>query len=367
MVTAVMNVSPLARWPYTRITSLLDLERPIIQGPFGGGLSSVELVAAVSGAGGLGSFGMQHLEPEAIAETAAELHARVTGPFAVNLWVKTHDLAEAEMTRERFAAAVARLQPVYDELGVAAPAYPARFAPSFGEQAAAVLAARPRVFSFVAGVPDSGLLDEFRSAGIRLVGTATTPEEAVALDEAGVDAIVASGFEAGGHRLAFLAPAEDSLIGTLALVRTVVEEVRAPVIAAGGIADARGIVAALALGAEAVQIGSAFLATEESGATPEHRAALLSGAARHTTLTRVFTGRLSRGVENRLVRELRDPEPFPYQAYLMRPLMAAARAQGRTDLAAMWAGQSTAVLVHRHAVDLYAALVDGTQALLERA
>jgi nitronate monooxygenase len=351
--------SPLALWPHTRVSALLGIEHPIVQGPFGGGLSSVALVAAVSGAGGLGSFGVQHLEPDAITAVADSLRAAVSGPFALNLWVSTHDLEEAAMTRERFAAAVERLRPLYDELGVAPPEHPARFAPGFAEQAAAVLAARPAVFSFVYGVPEAGLMDEFRAAGVRLIGTATTSEEAVALDEAGVDAIVATGFEAGGHRVSFLRAAEDSLVGTLALVRSVVHEVRAPVIAAGGIADAQGIVAALALGASGVQIGSAFLATEESGATPEHRATLLGGGAR-TTLTRVFTGRLARGVANRLTDELREPEPFPYQAYLLKPLMAAARERGRTDLAAMWAGQATSVLRHRHAAELFRALVDGT-------
>jgi nitronate monooxygenase len=355
-------------WPRTRITELLDIERPIIQGPFGGGLSSVALTAAASGAGGLGSFGVHHLEPDGIAAVAAELRSSVAGPFALNLWVSTHDLDETAMTRERFAAAVERLRPFYEELGVSAPSYPSqRFAPPFVEQAAAVLAARPAVFSWVYGIPDAGLLAEFRAAGIRLIGTAITCDEAVALDEAGVDAIVASGFEAGGHRAAFLAGAEDALVGTLSLVRSVVNEVQAPVIAAGGIADARGIVAALALGAEGVQIGTAFLATEESGATPEHRATLLDGGARQTVLTRAFTGRLARGVPNRLADSLSEIEPFPYQGYLLKPLMAAAREQGRTDLAAMWSGQSTSVLRHRGALDLYAALVEETSDLLGRA
>ena len=182
------------------------------------------------------------------------------------------------MTRERFDAAVRRLEPLYDEVGVAAPAYPERFSARFEDQAEAVLEARPAAFSFVFGVPDERVLAAFRDAGIVTLGTATTPDEAVALDEAGIDIIVASGAEAGGHRGAFLAPAEDSLVGTLPLVRIAVEEVQAPVIAAGGIADARGIVAALALGAEGVQIGTAFLATDESGATAEHKAELLGAA-----------------------------------------------------------------------------------------
>jgi nitronate monooxygenase len=349
------------------LTELLGIDHPIVQGPFGGGLSSAALLHAVSQAGGLGSYGVHHLAPNAIRALAAELHAATVQPFALNLWVSTHDLPEAEMTRERYAAAAARLQALYDEVGVDAPPYPERFSPTFEEQATAVLAARPAAFSFVFGIPDDRLLAAFHERGITTIGTATTPDEAVALDEAGVGAIVASGAEAGGHRGAFLAPAEDSLFGTLALVRVAVAEVKAPVIAAGGIADAHGVVAALALGAAGVQVGTAFLATEESGATPQHRAALRSQDARHTRLTRAYSGRLARGIPNRLMEELtRDGaiEPYPYQGHLLKPILAAARAQGRTDVVALWSGQAAPVLEHRWATELYAALVDGTTHLL---
>jgi nitronate monooxygenase len=354
-------------WPRTRVTELLGIDHPIVQGPFGGGLSSAALLTAVSQAGGLGSYGVHHLEPTAIRALAAQLHEATNRPFALNLWVSNHDLPEAEMTPERYAAVVARLRPLYDEIGVDAPPYPERFAPPFVEQAEAVLAARPAAFSFVFGVPDDRLLAAFRDLGIATIGTATTPDEAVALDEAGVDAIVASGAEAGGHRGAFLAAAEDSLVGTLSLVRAAAAEVEAPVVAAGGIADARGVVAALALGAEGVQIGTAFLVTEESGTTPEHRAALRSPQARRTRLTRAYSGRLARGIPNRMMEELtRDGaiEPYPYQGYLLKPILAAARAQGRTDIVALWSGQATPVLKHRQATELYAALVDGTEHLL---
>jgi nitronate monooxygenase len=345
-------------WPDTRVSRLLALDRPLVQGPFGGGLSSVALTAAVADAGGLGSFGVHHLDPAGIRDVGRALHAATRRPFALNLWVSTHDLPE--MTLERFDAAVRRLEPLYEETGVAAPAYPERFPASFERQAEAVLAARPAAFSFVFGVPDERVLAAFRDAGIITLGTATTPDEAVALDEAGVDVVVASGAEAGGHRGAFLARAEDSLVGTLPLVRIAAEEVAAPVIAAGGIADSRGIVAALALGAAGVQVGTAFLATDESGATPEHKAELLGGGARHTTLTRAFTGRLARGISNRLVERLTAIEPYPYQGYLLGPVMKA----GRTDVVAMWSGQAAPLLEHRSAAALYAALTDGTDQLL---
>ena len=359
--------SPAGAWPRTRVTDLLGTTHPIVQGPFGGGLSSVALTATVSHAGGLGSFGVHHLEPAEISEIAAQLRTATSRAFALNLWVPKHDIPEEEMTRERFDAAVQRLKPLYDEFDVAAPTYPTRFLPSFEQQVEAVLEAAPAAFSFVFGVPDARVLSAFKDYGIVTLGTATTPDEAVALDRAGVDIVIASGAEAGGHRGAFLAEAEDSLVGTLALVRIAAAEIGAPVIAAGGIADAHGIVAALALGAEGVQIGTAFLATDESGTTAEHRAALLGTGSRQTRLTRAFSGRLARGVPNRLMDQLTADgsiEPFPYQGYLLKPVLAAARAQGRTDVLSLWAGQSAPLLEHRHASDLYAALVEGTPTLL---
>jgi nitronate monooxygenase len=356
-----------AGWPDTRVSRLLALDRPIVLGPFGGGLSSVALTAAVADAGGLGSFGVHHLDAAEIRDIGQELHAATRRPFALNLWVSSHDLPERDMTRERFDAAVRRLEPLYAEVGVAAPAYPERFSASFEDQAEAVLEARPAAFSFVFGVPDERLLAAFGDAGVVTLGTATTPDEAVALDESGIDIVVASGAEAGGHRGAFLAPAEDSLVGTLPLVRIAAEETRAPVIAAGGIADARAIVAALALGAEGVQIGTAFLATDESAATAEHKAELLGRGARHTTLTRAFSGRLARGIPNQLAERLTATgaiEPYPYQNYLLGPVQKAARAQGRTDVVAMWSGQATPLLEHHSAAALYAALTENTDQLV---
>jgi nitronate monooxygenase len=340
----------------TRVTKMLALREPIVQGPFGGGLSSVGLAATVSEAGGLGSFGVHHLDPQAIAAVAAELRAATRAPFALNLWVSDHDLPAEDMSPQRFAAAVGRLRSLYELAGVSSPSYPDRLYAGFEAQAEAVLEAAPAAFSFVFGVPDRGLLDAFGERGIVTIGTAITIEEAVALDEAGVDMIVASGTEAGGHRGAFLAEAEDSLVGTMALVRGVVEQVRAPVIAAGGIADARGVAAALALGAEAVQVGTAFLATEESGTTAEHRALLFAGSP--TRLTRAFSGRLARGIPNLLMDELvAMPEPYPYQGYLLGPIFEAARRDGRTDLVALWSGQATSLLRHRRAHDVFHSLL----------
>ncbi|UUY06067.1 nitronate monooxygenase [Svornostia abyssi] len=357
-------------WKRTRATELLGLAHPIIQGPFGSGLSSLDLAAAVSGAGGLGSFGAQHLGPQQIAQLVADLHARIDGVFNVNLWVSTHDVPEDDFDDAAWSAAVARLQPLYDEVGIEPPARPQPAAYTFDVLADALIDAGPPVFSFVYGVPDPEILERCRAAGIVTVGTAITVEEAVALDEAGVDAIVASGFEAGGHRVAFLREAEDSLTGTMSLVPAVVAEVEAPVIAAGGIVTGRQVVAALTLGAEAVQIGTAFLATAQSGITAEHRAALSSGA-RRTRLTRVLSGRLARGLAADVMYDIETGDeriaPYPYQGWLMKPIVAAAAAQGRRDLVAFWAGQS-APLVRpgRDAAELVATLVQEADELLAK-
>jgi nitronate monooxygenase len=249
---------------------------------------------------------------------------------------------------------------LYEDAGVQPPPFPERFGWTFEEQLEPILAAAPPVLSFVYGIPSPDALAACRERGIATIGTAVTVEEAVALDEAGVDAIVASGFEAGGHRIAFLAEPEESLIGAMALIPATVDSVEAPVIAAGGIADARGIVAALTLGAEAVQIGTAFLAVEESAALPAHKELLLDGRGGHTRLTRAFSGRLARGVVNRAMDELgTDVLPFPYQSYLLRPFTVAAREQGRTDISALWAGQAANLVRHRRAAELLDALISG--------
>jgi nitronate monooxygenase len=210
-----------------------------------------------------------------------------------------------------------------------------------------LLDAHVPVFSFIFGIPPREILEECKQKGIITIGTSTTPDEAVALEQAGVDAIVASGFEAGGHRGSFLRRAEDSLTGVLSLIPQVADRVDLPVIAAGGIADARGVVAALVLGAEAVQMGTVFLTAEGSGASPLHREALRGPEAAHTSLTRGFTGRLGRGIHNQLMEELNrsgtEILPFPLQRALLRNLSTAAEAAGRSDLMPLWAGQSAAL------------------------
>jgi nitronate monooxygenase len=331
------------RWNQSRLTEKLGIEYGIIQGPLGG-LSSQRLTAAVSNFGGLGSFGAHSREPEAIKDVIAEIRALTSKPFAMNLWVSMEDEGARTSDESAFKRSLAPLSHFLDEVRAPRPTY-TRYSPTlFEDQARVLLDAKIPVFSFIFGIPPREILDECRAKDIVTIGTATTVDEAAALDEAGVDAIVASGFEAGGHRGSFLRSAEESLTGTFSLVPQVVDAVDVPVIAAGGIADARGVVAALALGAEAVQIGTAFLTCEESGASPVHRAALRSPEAGRTGLTRGFTGRLARGIRNRLMEELNRNGstflPYPLQRALTRNLSVAAEAAGRPDLLPLWAGSS---------------------------
>jgi nitronate monooxygenase len=357
-------------WQRTAVAQRLELSAPIIQGPFGSGLSSIDLVASVCESGMLGSYGAHHLSGDGIRRLAAGIRSRTGRPFALNLWLPFAGSEDPSIDERQFAAAREQLRAWFDELGVALPDPPARFTPPFLEQVEAVLEVRPAVFSFVFGVPDAQVIEACRERSITTLGTATTPGEAVALEQAGVDMIVATGFEAGGHRVSFLREPEDSLTGTLALVPQVVDAVEVPVIAAGGIADGRGIAAALMLGAGGVQIGTAFLACEESSAPGIHREKLFETGPTQTALTRAFTGRLARGIRNRFVDEMagfrHESAPYPVQAWLTGQLKAAAVAADRPDVLALWCGQAGPLLRHRRARDLAAALVEETTRQLAR-
>jgi len=285
------------------------------------------------------------LSPAAIKEVIAEIRSLTPKPFAMNLWVSMEDEGARTSGESAFNRSLAPLAVHIAALGAPRPVYkPYSSRSRFEDQAHVLVDENVPAFSFIYGIPPREILDECRAKGIVTIGTATTPDEASALEEAGVDAIVASGFEAGGHRGSFLRSAQDSLMGTLSLVPQIVDVVAVPVIAAGGIADARGVIAALALGADAIQMGTAFLACNESGASQLHHQALRTRRAGHTALTRGFTGRLARGIHNRLMEELNrqgtEILPYPLQRELVRNLAVPAEAAGRPDLLPLWAGQS---------------------------
>jgi nitronate monooxygenase len=346
-----------------RLTELLGIEDPIVLGPFGG-LSSVELTAAVSELGGLGSFGLYGYDPDRIAATAAAIRAATDRPFNLNVWLPLTDApTDAPLAPGGFAASVDALRPFFDEVALPVPEEePASYLPSFDEQWDAVLEARPAVASFVFGVPPEHAVESARARGIRLIGTATSVDEAVALDAGGVDAIVATGLEAGGHRVSFLRQPEQSLVGSMSLIPQVVDAVSVPVIAAGGIADRRGVAAALALGASGVQVGTAFLRTRQSATNDAHRAAIGATAAHETVLTRAMSGRLARGARNRAISEIEDGgviAPFPVQNWMTGKFRVEAIRRGRADLQSLWMGQSAPLATHDEVGEVFAELAAG--------
>ena len=330
---------------------MFDLALPIVQAPMAGGTDTPALAAAVSAAGGLGSLGCAYLTPAQIEQIAAQVRAATDRPFALNLFVR----ADADDD----PAAEARVEPVLaafrEEVGADAPA-PAAPARRFEDQLEAVLRCAPRVFSFTFGVPAPDELAAVRARGIASVGTATTIEEVRVLDDAGVDAICVQGGEAGGHRGTFAGAFEDAAIGTLALVQQALRATKRPVIAAGGIMTGEAIRAVLALGAAAVQLGTAFLCCDEAGTSPAHREALRTATA--TTITRAFSGRPARGIRNRMTDafERVAPAPFPQQQRLTAGLRREAARQGRTDLMQMWAGQGAPLVRAMPAGELVATL-----------
>ena len=348
------------QWNKTRVSSRLGIEYPIVQGALGG-LSTQRLTAAVSNFGGLGSYGAHGLSPSAINDVIAEIRSLTSKPFAINLWVSMEDEGARTSGTEAFARSLAPIAKHIQAIGGTLPTYKPYVPLEFEDQVRVVLDAKVPVFSFICGIPPKEILDECRAQGIVIVGTATTPDEAIILEQVGVDVIVASGFEAGGHRGSFLLSAEESLTGTFSLVPQVADSVSVPVVAAGGIGDARGIIAAFALGADGVQIGTAFLACEESGANALHRDAILNGQARRTGLTKGFTGRLARGVHNQLLEELNRPGveilPYPLQRFLVRNLTILAEKARNPELLQLWAGQSANLSSHGDATSFLKAMI----------
>ncbi|QLD11178.1 NAD(P)H-dependent flavin oxidoreductase [Microbacterium oleivorans] len=339
------------------LVDMLGIDLPIVLGPFGG-LSSSALTSAVSEGGGLGSYGLYGYDGPRIRETAGQLRALTARPFAFNLWLPLGDeVAPGTMDITPFRDA---LRPLYAAAGAAVPHDPERFLPSLEEQLAAVWDAAPAVLSVVYGVPAADVITEAHRRGIRVIGTATSVAEAVALERGGVDAVVASGAEAAGHRVSFLAAPERSLVGTFALVPQVVDAVDIPVIAAGGIADHRGVAAALALGASGVQVGTAFLRTRQSAASAGHRTAIAAAADTDTVLTRAMSGRLARGIPNRATRDIEASgliAPFPAQNWLTGVFRTAAG--GEPELSSLWAGQAAALARREDADEVLADLAAG--------
>ncbi|MFP6741105.1 MAG: nitronate monooxygenase [Alphaproteobacteria bacterium] len=350
-------------WPRTDLLDLLGIDNPIIQAPMAGS-TTPSLAAAVSNAGGLGSIGCATIAPEKLGETADELRAATNRPFNLNFFAHEAPVPDAvrdERARQRVAG-------LYDEAGLGEPpADPGE--PAFGtfdeDRLAALLDIKPAVVSFHFGLPEAAMVAALKDIGCRILCTANTVAEARILEGAGVDAVIAQGWEAGGHRGTFQAPYEDDGIGTMALVPQIADAVRVPVIATGGIADGRGIAAAFALGASGVQMGTAFLSCPEANVRERQREALRNASDQDTRMSSAISGRPARGSNNRLMdlmAERCDTVPdFPLMYGYSVPL----RATGNPDFDVMLYGQSAALNRELPAADLVATLVDEAQALIK--
>jgi len=342
------------------LREFLGIELPIIQAPMAGVQGSA-LAIAVSNAGALGSLPCAMLAPDALRKEFAAIKAQTTKPFNVNFFCHTPPAPDAG----REAAWRKALAPYYREFGIdpdSIPTGPGRL--PFSAEAADVLGDfKPVVVSFHFGLPSNELLARVRAWGAKILASATTVEEARWLAARGVDAIIAQGVEAGGHRGIFLAQDLSTQVGTFALLPQIVRAVKVPVIAAGGIADARGVAAAMALGAAGVQPGTAYLLCPEATTSAVHRAALKSEAARHTALTNLFTGRPARGIVNRLMRELGPissaAPAFPLATAAVAPLRAKAESRGSGDFSPLWSGQNASGCKEIPAADLTRELAAG--------
>jgi nitronate monooxygenase len=323
----------------TAFARKLGTRLPIIQAPMAGGPSTPELVAACSAAGALGSFGFAYAQPADMKRQAAWVRERTREPFGINLFVSPQPQAIPPAAQ---SAALDAVAPYYAELGLPAPApVSAPYAPSLEEQLDAVEEIRPGVFTIHLGLAQERV-KRLKSLGMVLGGSANCIAEAQALEAAGFDFVIAQGGEAGGHRGSYLRDPYQSLTGTLALTRMIVRAVKLPVVAAGGIMDGAGIAAALALGAQAAQLGTAFIPCPESGAAQVHKDLLLKAKEDETRLTDKFSGKPARGLANRFMREM-EHKPhlaFPAQNSLTGKLRQASAKAGKPDFIALWAGQA---------------------------
>lgn len=355
------------KWPDNRIRDLFGIELPILLAPMAGPGWS-ELAIAVAKAGGLGSLPCALMTPEQVRVELAKFRDATTAPINLNFFAHT----SPAYNEAREMAWRARLKPYYEEAGIdpAAPIPASNRAPFDATLCALVEEFRPEVVSFHFGLPEQALLNRVKATGAKVIASATTAREAIWLEERGCDAIIAQGFEAGGHRGIFLSDHADQQVGTMALVPQVVDVVRVPVIAAGGIGDGRGIAAALALGASAAQIGTAYLFTPEARVPALHRAALQSAWDDDTALTRVFTGRPARGIVNRIMRELGPmsdlPPEFPLAGGALAPLRAKTEPQGSGDFMSLWSGQAMRLGREMPAEELTRKLASEAQAAMAR-
>jgi nitronate monooxygenase len=327
------------------LTELLQIEYPILQAPMAGGITTANLISEVSNSGGLGMLGAGYMTSAQIREQIREIKQLTARPFGVNLFVPN----EFTVTLDKIESAKKKLEPIYDELNlpheqnIEIPVY-SQYCEAFHEQIRIVIEEKVPVCSFTFGLPSGDMIRELKAHDIVLLGTATTVREAIEIENIGMDAVVVQGSEAGGHRGNFISGDKESLIGLMSLIPQVADKVSIPVISAGGIMDGRGLMASLCLGANGVQMGTAFLTCAESGAPELHKDSILNAREDQIVLTNAFSGKWARGIKNHFIEKMQKDDAsfpvFPVQNALTQPIRKASAAQTNPDFMSLWSGQS---------------------------
>lgn len=350
----------LVKWP-NQLTEILQTQYPIIQAPMAGGITTSQLVASVSNAGALGSIGAGYMTPDQLRDQIREVKQLTSRPFGVNLFIPE----EPHVSSEELETAYRLLQLFRDELHLKSEIPSLTNSSNFEDQINVVLEEKVPVCSFTFGVPRKEVVTELKQHHITVLGTATTVKEALINEELGMDAVVVQGSEAGGHRGTFAVDFKEGMIGLMALVPQVVDHVHIPVIAAGGIMDGRGLAASLVLGAQGVQMGTAFLTCLESGAHDSYKEAVLNSDEDQTVITTTFSGKPARGIRNRFITEMEKhtaPLPaYPIQNTLTKNIRKEAAKQNRPEFMSLWSGQNPRLSKKQSADELISAIVDEVQ------
>lgn len=353
------------------LTKLLNIKYPIIQAPMAGGVTTSELVAEVSNCGGLGNIGAGYMTPSQIREQIKEIKQLTSHFFGVNLFVPN----EFTVSENEITSTNQKLQPIYKQLNIndrgnlEIPKFE-KVLETFMEQIKIVIDEKVPVCSFTFGIPSKEVITELKQNKIILIGTATTVSEAVEIEKSGMDMVVVQGSEAGGHRGHFISGVQESLVGLMSLIPQVVDHVNIPVISAGGIMDGRGLMASLCLGAKAVQMGTAFLTCDESGAHKVHKEAILHAREDQMVLTRAFSGKWARGIKNKFIVEMQKEEmsfpDFPVQNTMTQSIRKASSLQKNQDFMSLWSGQSPSLAKNQTVQSLIETTISEARNLLRR-
>lgn len=337
-------------WHENKLTQKLGITYPIIQAGMAGGITTAELVAAVSNAGGLGTLGAGYMDPQQMKQSIQAIKQRTNQPFGVNVFIPEIP----EMPEQEIEQANKWLQPYREELKIGEPEVNMPSMSLFEKQMEVIMEEKVPVCSFTFGIPANEWIQRLKEENCIVIGTATTVQEAMMNEQNGMDMVVMQGSEAGGHRGTFSDAFENAMVGTMALIPQTVDHIGIPVIAAGGIMDGRGVLAALTLGAQAVQLGTAFITTLESGAKKQHIESILHSTENQPILTAAFSGKPARGIQNEFMKQMapyeKDLPDYPIQNALTKPIRNEAAKQNRPEWLSLWSGQGSR-LSKRQSVD----------------